>query len=463
MLRLTLTIAFASTMQILGTAQRIDAGGYHNLYTCDDSTMQSWGNNSLGELGSGITGISNVPINVVNLSDIAAVSAGLNFSVALRNDGTVWTWGMNITGQLGNGSSIDYSDIPVQVTSLFGITAISCGAEHALALRDDGTVWAWGYNIYGLLGNGTLDGFSNVPIQVSTINDIVAIASGNYHSLALESNGNLWAWGYNGGGPLGYDTPSGYSTAPQQVTTLSAVTGIACGNGFSLVLKNDGTLWSFGANNEGELGNGVSAVNSQNPVQVLNLTNVVSMTAGTYHSLAVKSDGTVWAWGFNLYGQLGSGTNSDSNVPLQVAGLSGVTAISAGYAHSVVVQDDASVWSFGYNNYGQLGVGDFENRNVPIQISGLCEAVIAVSEKVAESHIHIFPNPSNGKFQLNIDHVFSRGKYLLEIFNIEGKCIRSEIVSNAVVDFEMKNLISGIYMLRLSQNGMVLTERLVIE
>jgi uncharacterized repeat protein (TIGR01451 family) len=206
----------------------------------------------------------------------------------LKNDGTVWAWGNSGNGQLGNGTFTN-SSTPVQVSGLTGIIAIAAGFFHALALKSDGTVWAWGDDLFGELGN-TNNTVSSTPAQVDGLSGVVAIAGGEYHSLAVKNDGTVWTWGDDGNGQLG--------------------DGIA------------GTPGSFTI--------------SSTPVQAIGLTGMVAVGGGEAHSLGLKSDGTVWTWGSNSNGQLGNGTYTDSSIPIQVSGLTGVLGIAAGGYHSLV-------------------------------------------------------------------------------------------------------------------------------
>jgi hypothetical protein len=286
----------------------------------------------------------------------------------LKNDGTVWAWGYNYDGELGNGTW-NSSNVPVQVSGLTSVTAIAGGGGHSLALKNDGTVWAWGYNYGGELGNGTWNS-SNVPVQVSSLTGITAIAAGDGgHSLALKNDGTVWAWGDNEYGELGNGTNTN-SNVPVQVSGLTGITAIAGGVVHSIAVKNDGTVWAWGNNGNGQLGNGTNT-NSNLPVQVSGLTGVTSIAGGLYHSLALKNDGTVWAWGNNGNGQLGNGTFSNSNLPVQVSGLTGVTAIAGGNYHSLALKNDGTAWAWGNNDNGQLGNGTNTDSNLPVQVSGL--------------------------------------------------------------------------------------------
>lgn len=304
-----------------------------------------------------------------------SVACGLQHTLALKSDGTVWAWGINGYGQSGNGTTAS-SSVQVQVPSLSGVVAIAASDYHCLAVKSDGTVWAWGYNNYGQLGIGTKVN-SLVPVQVSNLTDMVAVAAGGRTSCAVRRDGTVWAWGSNLG-----DGTTGGSTVPVQVPGLEGVTAIATeGSGslampqFNLVLKSDGTVWAWGANQSGQLGNGTTGSSSLVPVQVSNLTDVASISAGVTHSLAARNDGTAWSWGYNRYGELGDGTTTSSSLPVLMSSLSGVRAVAGGFYHSLMVKGDGTVWACGRNNYGQLGNGTLTDSLLPVQVQNLTGAV----------------------------------------------------------------------------------------
>ena len=314
-----------------------------------DGTVWSWGwGTQNSQLGNGINSNSLVPVQASNLAGITANTNSGEHSLALKSDGTVWAWGNNNYGQLGNGViDPNYSGAPVQVSNLTNVTAIAEGMFHSLAVKSDGTVWTWGDGRYGQLGNGTNIN-SNVPVQVSGLTDAIAVAGSNGSSIALKSDGTVWAWGSGYLGVLGNGN-SIDSNVPVQVSGLTGVTAIAGGLNQFIALKSDGTVWAWGYNNYGQLGNGTNT-NSNVPVQVSNLSGITAISGGSgnYHFIALKSDGTVWAWGWNLYGQLGNGTNIDSNVPVEVSNLTGVTKIAGGIYHALALKSDGTVWAWGY-------------------------------------------------------------------------------------------------------------------
>ena len=339
----------------------------------------AWGDNGFGELGNGTTTASPSPAVVGNLSNVVTIADGCcddEFGLALKSDGTVWAWGANGVGELGNATTVS-SSTPVQVSGLAGVTDIAANWDHALAVKSDGTVWAWGYNGNGELGNGTTTN-STTPVQVCSppptqicLSNVIAVAAGDSESMALKSDGTVWVWGYNGNGQLGIGTTSpSQQTTPVQVNGLSGVLAIAAGNGDSLVLKGDGTVWGWGYNLDGRLGNGTTT-SSTTPVQTSGLSGVIAIAAGDGVSLALKSDGSVWAWGS---GSLGNGTTAGSTIPTQVQSLSGVTAIAAGSSYSLALKSDSTVWAWGNNGSGQLGIGTTSPLTpvtTPVQVNNL--------------------------------------------------------------------------------------------
>lgn len=243
----------------------------------------------------------------------------------MKNDGTVWIWGAPVlTG------GFDLITTPIRLNGIDNVTAIAGGSRHLLMLKTDKTVWAIGLNAMGQLGNGNTT-LSTTPVQVAGLSNVARIAGGEEFSLALKEDGTIWAWGSNFNGQLG---PGGGSTDfnphpnAVQVTGLpGAMTNIAAGNAFCLALASDGTIWSWGNNSSRQLGHGAGSFQTPTPGQIPNFGNVVSISAGLHHSVALKSDGSVWSWGLNSEGELGDGTtNTVPVVPVRASGLLTVNA-----------------------------------------------------------------------------------------------------------------------------------------
>ncbi len=361
------------------------AGELHTVFLKGDGTLEGWGYNNYGELGDGTEKKRLTPVTAKglggkgNLEGIISIAAGGAHTAALRKDGTVWAWGHNNKGQLGDDSDDDRKT-PVQVKgpngkgNLEGIVSIAAGALHTIAVKNDGSVWGWGYNGDWQLGDGTSKK-RFTPVQVKGpggqgfLEGMVAAAAGSAHTLALKKDGTVWAWGSNDKGQLGDDTGDSSKT-PVLVKGLKGVIAIAAGSSHSLAVKADGTLWAWGNNVSGQLGD-KGVTNRLAPVWVKSIANITAVAAGENHSIALKADGTVWTWGGNSAGQLGinEGTSTMRLVPVFVDGLSGITAIGAGYNHTLALKSDGTTWAWGSNNKGQLGDNSKDDRLVPVQVS----------------------------------------------------------------------------------------------
>jgi alpha-tubulin suppressor-like RCC1 family protein len=319
--------------------------------------------------------VKSVRLAAATTAFVDSVSAGSYHTAAIRS-GQVYTWGSNYYGNLCDGTTTDNAT-PTAATGMSSALAVAAGNAKTLALLSDGTVWACGgYAGTPALGNGTTNA-STVAVQVSGLSNVTGIATAPYfgfHSLAILGDGSVWAWGPNSAGQIGDGTKVNRNV-PVKVSSLTGVKAVAASMNGSLALANDGTVWSWGQI-AGGANNASAPVTQATPGQVAGLTNVVAIAAGDTHYLALKSDGTVWAWGLdfmtgNRNGQLGNGTVVNSNTPTQVPALSGVTHIGAGGYHSLARKSDGSVWAWGWNAHGQLGDGATTDRHAPVQVPGL--------------------------------------------------------------------------------------------
>jgi alpha-tubulin suppressor-like RCC1 family protein len=364
--------------------------------------------NFKGQLANGTydVGPHPEPSAITALSRVARLAAGAGHVLALDVGGTVYAWGDNLYGQCGNGAISAEAPVtsPGLVPGLDGVAAVAAGARHSLALKSDGTVWSWGANDNGQLGNGTTVPYSATPVQVPGLSGISAIAAGGGNfSLALEAGGAVWAWGDNGYGQLGDGTVV-RSGVPVPVSGLTGVKSVSAGASHSLALMEDGTAQAWGRNSWGQLGDGTTT-NRTSPAPVAGLAGVSSIAAGGIFSLAVKTDGTAWAWGWNGQGNLGDGTTEHRSTPVQVSGLIGVTSLAGGAYHSLALASDGMVWSWGYNGYGELGDGTTTRRLAPVQVSaasGLAQAVGVAAGSYFSLALQPSPRPA---WDVNGDHV----------------------------------------------------------
>jgi len=351
-------------------AIQVAAGEGFTVAVRTDGTVWSWGNTQYGRLGNGVNapGSTDLPVQVLGvdgsgfLSGVKSIVAGCAHVIALLTNGNVVGWGRNNYGQVGDGTETDRT-FPVTLTALTGKNIISIsvgpseaggssitsglGGNHSLALSADGKVYSWGNNSYGQLGRS---GNRDIPTAISGLSSVTAIAAGSYNSLFLLGDGTVYGSGYNGYAQMANSTYYSWTNPLLVVGTLEGgltVTGIAAGTYHTLYLLSDGTVAAMGRDNRGQLGNDATLSSSSSLVTVAGLTGVTSIAAGGAHSLALLTDGTVYSWGYNPYGQLGNGTRTDSPLPVAVSGLSGVLQLAAGQGHSTAVLNDGTLVSWG--------------------------------------------------------------------------------------------------------------------
>jgi alpha-tubulin suppressor-like RCC1 family protein len=349
-------------------AGALSGGEAHSLALKSDGMVYAWGLGRYGQLGRGNTNSSLVAVAIPNFNAVE-VAAGRFHSVAVRNDGSVWSWGYNANGQLGLGTTTQ-TNVPSRVNGLADVQAIDAGYLYTMAVTSDGKVWTWGAGANGQLGNGSNTSAQKTPVQVvGLFGTTKTIAAGMNHALALQSDGTVWVWGQNTSGQLGIGSTNAFRNTAVKIPTLSGVVAIAAGDCFSVALKFDGTVWSWGGNGSGRLGDG-SGVNRWSPVQV-NISGVKEICVGLYQTLVMKNDGTIWSWGANSSGQLGNGTTTASSIPVHVNNLGSGVGLGAGLLHSLALKSDGTVWSWGENGSGQLGNNSTVDRSTAIQVSGI--------------------------------------------------------------------------------------------
>jgi alpha-tubulin suppressor-like RCC1 family protein len=285
-----------------------------------------------------------LPTTITTIHETLSVTSGLKHSVAVRSDGSVWSWGENGHGQLGNGRRDAGHGLPWKVPGLEGFTAVAAGERHTLALKKDGTVWSWGDNEFGQLGDDSGIVGRTEPARITGLSGIVAIAAGDSFSVALKDDGTVWHFGYgflslitNGGTWLEYGRP-------QQIAGLADVAAVTCGRRTVVALKKNGTVWCAGENLEGQCGNDTVGIRPE-PGEMAGLVDVVAIAAGEQFTLALKKDGTVWGWGTLLLapGKVMQRRHS----PEQIPGLGGVSDIKAGYWRALALKSNGTVWSSG--------------------------------------------------------------------------------------------------------------------
>jgi alpha-tubulin suppressor-like RCC1 family protein len=296
------------------------------------------------------------------------IAAGYFHSVAVASDGTLRAWGWNDSGQVGDAGLPGNRLVPVQISTESTWVSLTAGGYHSLALKLDGSLWGWGYNGDGEVGDGTANNLRWSPVPSATDSAWVAVSAGGLHTMALKSDRTLWGWGNNHDGKLGDGTLDNRAYPVSPIGTGTWTWLSLCAGGYHTVfVKSDGTLWALGSNGWGQIGDGTTT-DSLYPVQVGEDNTWISVSAGNLHTAALKSDGTLWAWGDNGFGKLGDGTNVQRLSPVQIGTDDTWVSVSAGQNHTAALKSDGTLWAWGGNYYGQVGDGTTTDRSSPVQI-----------------------------------------------------------------------------------------------
>jgi alpha-tubulin suppressor-like RCC1 family protein len=343
----------------------VSAGDVHVAALKSDGTLWTWGGNAEGQLGLDTWANKALP-EQVGTDTWTEVSAGDSHTFALNTNERPYSWGYAAYGQLGDDRRVLRTNVPAQTTYDADWSAVSAGRLHTLVLKENGTIWICGLKMLNPDSTGDI---SYSLAQVGTDTDWAAVEAGGIHNLALKTSGTLWAWGQNDSGQLGIGTTDSQGLPVQVGSKSDWTAAFSAGEGHSLAIRSDGSLWAWGRNDHGQLGDGTNEDRSE-PVQVDGAGTWKAVSAGVHHSLAIREDGTLWAWGLGADGRLGNGSTESSSVPVQVGMDADWTVVSAGLGFSVAIRSDGSLWAWGANDRGQLGNGTSEASSVPVPVGG---------------------------------------------------------------------------------------------
>ncbi len=442
---LTLLFLFTSSIFFGQCWQSVSAGVAHSVGIRTGGTLWSWGRNNLSQLGDGTAVASrSTPTQIGTSNDWQFISCGASHTIALKNNGTLWAWGSNTSGQLGNGNNMN-SNVPIQIGTDSDWAIISAGDEYNLAIKTNGTLWAWGRNDNSQLGDNTIVS-KNSPIQIGNQTNWESISAGSNHSLAIKTNGTLYGWGVNSLGQLGNGSTTN-ETSPVKIGNDTDWNKVGAGSIHSIALKDDLSFWVWGGNNEGQLGVGTSGAGTYltSPFNITSMNGCNNISKGSQNTIIRKTDGTVWSWGANLVGQLGNGTSSSTPTtsPLQVGSANDWQIISMRGTHVLALKNDGTLYAWGNNFYGQLGDGTSGSfKTSPVIIT--CPTLSSTENMFAEK-ISLYPNPSNGIINIkNPDNIiFDK----IIIYDLYGKIVYED--NRNVLEINVEKLVSGFYTLQL--------------
>lgn len=374
----TISLPVSGTYKVRVSATSIYGSGRESEYDTNNSVFASasvwgWGDNTAGSVGDNTVVSRSSPVQVGALTTWVFVSAGSRRVHAIKSDGTLWGWGSSSSsgGTIGDNANVPRSS-PVQVGVATTWAYVAGGVSATAAVQSDGTLWTWGAQDSGQLGNGVESPISKLsPIQIGALTNWSTVSVGDAFCAAVKTDGTLWTWGNGTSGRLGQNSIVSRSS-PVQVGSDTVWKQASAGAAHAMAIRVDGTLWAWGSNNNSALGDGTTA-NRSSPVQIGALMNWRSVSAGLAANLADKNDGTLWAWGSNNDGQLGNSLVADVNSPIQVGALTDWFRPKMGADVAAALRANGALWAWGVNSSGQLGDGTVISRSSPVQIGALTD------------------------------------------------------------------------------------------
>ena len=446
---LLITLLFSSIAISAQCYESLKFGGTHTIGIKSDGTLWGWGRGDYGHLGT-VNWTEPNPLQVGTISNIQNIYPGLINTFVIKTDGTLWGIGSNLNGSLGVNSTSTQFETFQQITTANSWLKVSPSLFFTLALKTDGTIWAWGQDDINQTGNPPASESQTTPIQVGTANDWIDVAtSTNSTAFALKADGTIWGWGFNVGSLLVSSSSVVGVNTPIQINGVTGFVKICAGGSHILAQKANGTLWAWGTGPGRGVGDGSPTIGSV-PLQISTDTwNYFS--AGTGTSFGIKTDGTLWAWGLNTNGQLGLGTETNHSVPVQIGTDANWETVQArNYTTTMATKSDGTVWYWGTNYYGEFGNGQdyLEVYFTTPQLSpNVCVTSLSTPSFEEKNEVALYPNPVQNRLFINTQET---QRY--QIYSILGSKI-SEGTLTVGSGIDCSGLTSGVYFISLT-NGL---------
>lgn len=455
-----LITSFTALISLNGFAQcftQISAGGNSTLAIKSDGTLWGWGINNYGQLGDGTLINKKSPIQIGTETNWKNVSCGGTHSLAIKTDGTLWAWGLSSFGQLGD--NIPSTKSPIQIGTEKNWKVISAGFEYSLAIKTDGTLWNWGkILIYTTYDSQAYTSIIS-PTKVGTDSDWISVSAGDDHYVGLKADHSIRVWGGNRYGQLGNGTIILGKLVPTAITSGNNIEKIAASKTHTLAIKTDGSLWAWGDNQFGQLGDGTTTSRSV-PTIIGSDFDWVDISSTNTHSIALKNNGTLWVWGSNSFGQLGDGTKTNRLIPTQVGTATNWKSIAAG-GNFVIARNTSNIFfinvsAWGQNSDGQLGDGTTIDKLRPTQIIS-CNILVQSleDENLKKNTLTITPNPASDFITINNTNRSKTDKY--SIVDALGQVVLEE--TNPSERINIQQLKSGLYFILIESENETLKSK----
>ena len=465
--KITLFFLWVSASTFSQCYNGFQIGDYHVVSIKSDGSLWGWGSSDIGQLSN--TNLVNPTLfQIGTATDWLKVSTGPYNTFIIKNNGTLWAMGDGRYGLLGNGSTTTINPTLQQIGTATNWQKISASSDMTIGLKTDGTIWGWGQNDQYEMGNNTCCTNQLTPIQIGTANHWVDIETSRGASVfALKNDGTIWGWGLNLAGLLGNSTVMARSI-PTQLNADTDWASIHVGVAHILALKTNGTLWSWGGGEYGQTGdNFPSSYYRDTPTQV-GTSTWSKVFAGWKVSFGIKPDGTLWAWGLNDVGQLGIGNTTNQFTPVQVGSdTDWVDVVSGGAGNdqfTIATKSDGTVWAWGDNQVGQYGNGTVGNPvYVPTLMTGLC-ATLSTDEFQQENVFTMYPNPAKDVVTLQYDLAVANAT--VEVFDLTGRLIQNVALNSfsGTNELNVSAYPAGVYLVLVKQGAaLVSSSKLVVE